>query len=493
MMTKLNEQDQQAFDIVRKLFKNDYAKPFEMTEGQISLFRAIYEKQSPRNIFECYTQYGKSDVVSMAVLLRATTFPERWPILGGTKDKAGIIMNKVIKHIFENDYTLGKFEIGPEESMEFIKRHRSKDKISFKVDGSGNMGEVFILSADARRKGEDAGDILIGHGAPNLIQDDSALIPDAIHGKAMRMLGGHTENFLLKITNSFGRNHAFRSLNDPKYKKIIINWEQGVKEGRITEDFVEEMRGEVDPIMFGILYECVHPPEDMIDDAGWMPLFTEEMLEQAQQRKVEAKGFKRLGGDIAEGVNYNAFVLRFDNFAKIHSKNRERDLMKTADNIAEIHRGEKIKSQNIFIDAISIGSGVVSRLHQMDIPATGVRVGEKPMEQKVINPGVQEVLEFSNLRAQLYWLARNWVKQGGALEPDKDWSQLLKIRYKEDQSKKIKIMPKDEMRRNGLLLPSESTDVPDAFVLTFFKGKEVDLSKVKATGSIKPYYPELGI
>ena len=74
----MTTEDKQAYDIVKKLFKNDYGDPFEMTPGQISLFRSIYEKEDPRVQFDCYTQYGKSDVVSMAVLLRVSTFQEKW-------------------------------------------------------------------------------------------------------------------------------------------------------------------------------------------------------------------------------------------------------------------------------------------------------------------------------------------------------------------------------------------------------------------------------
>src|SRR3990167_2518277 len=147
----MNQEDQRAYDIVKKLFKDDYGNPFEMTPGQISLFRAIYEKQHPRIQFDCYTQYGKSDIVSMAVLLRAATFPDKWIILGATKDKANIIMGKLIKHIFENDYTLGKFQVDEGESLDFIRRNRSKDNITFKVDDT-NIGQVITISADARRK-----------------------------------------------------------------------------------------------------------------------------------------------------------------------------------------------------------------------------------------------------------------------------------------------------------------------------------------------------
>lgn len=484
-------EDQRAFDTVRKLFRNDYGAPFEMTAGQIALFRAIYEKQSMRTQFECYTQYGKSDTVSMATLLRATTFPEKWIILGGSKEKAGIIMGKLIKHVFENDYTLGKLQLAEGESLERLKHERSKDRITFSVDDQGKVGEVIILSAETRKKGEDAGDILIGHGGQNLIEDDAALIPDNIHGKAMRMLGGHQENFLLKITNTFGRNHAFRSSKDPNYKVIKITYEQGLNEGRLKQEYVDEMRGLLDPIMFGILYKCEYPPADMVDEQGWMPLITEDELDAAQNRKVEPFGVKRLGCDIAEGVNFNAFVIRQDNYARIKEKNLERDLMRTADHIADMTREEGVHGSNVFVDATGIGSGVASRLNQRQIAVQGVKVGEKATasSRTEIHP-----VEYMNLKAQLYWALKTWIRQGGALEAHKDWSQLLKVRYREGHAAKIEIMSKERMRAIGLLSMSESTDIPDALALTFAAAAyDPFVSPPKQSQPLLPYYPELNL
>ena len=463
----LTEEDLRARTVVEKLFKNDYGEPFVMTPGQIRLFRAIYEKQSPRLQFECYTQYGKSDVVSMAVLLRASTFQEKWILLGATKDKAGIIMSKLIKHLFENDYTLSKFAPDDKETLESIRRSKAKDNITFKVDSSGVLGQVITLSADARRKSQDAGDILIGHGGQNLIEDDAALIPDAIHGKALRMLGGHAgKDFLLKITNTFGRNHAYRSSHDPNFKKIVIDWRQGVKEGRLTQEFVNEMKASLDPIMFGILYDCVYPPSDMVDDKGWLALFTPELVEEAQKRKVESVGFRKFGVDISEGTNFNAGVVRTNNIAKIRMKSTEKDLMKTADGIVKIMDEDHIMAGNTFLDGIGVGAGVGARLKQMGREINVVKVGESATERraedKAFNP-----IEFANLRAEIYWYAREWIRAGGALELSKDWEQLTKIRYRENHNGKIQIMSKEEMRARGLLGPSESTDIPDALSLTF--------------------------
>ena len=483
---KLSFEDQRAWHIVNKLFKNDYGEPFDMTPGQIQLFRAIYEKQHPRIQFDCYTQYGKSDTTAMAVLLRATTFAEKWPILGATADKARIIVEKLIKHIFENDYTLAKFEIAADESIEKIRRERSKDKLTFRVDDKGGVGTVIAMSADARRKSKDAGDILIGHGAPNLIEDDAALIPDPIHGKALRMLGGHKDNFLLKITNSFGRNHAYRSRIDPKFHKIVIDYHQGLLEGRLTDEYIEEMRTVLDPVMFGILYECIYPPEDMMEDGGWMQLLTTEQVEEAQKRgTIQPVGMKKMGCDIAEGTNYNAFVVRYDNVARLREKTLEPDLMKTADRIVAILAEDRILDTNVWVDSVAIGSGVYARIRQMGPNVNSFRAGdavkEKSEAEKLLDP-----TEYKNLRAYCYWTARNWVLQGGALDDSKEWLQLAKIRFRVAADKKIEIMPKEVMRVLGYLGASESTDVPDAFSMTFSPVEPVYVQPEQSP-AINPY------
>lgn len=488
----MNEQDQKAHDIVYKLFKNDYGEPFDMTPGQIGLFRAIYEKQHPRIQFDCYTQYGKSDVVAMAVLLRAATFQEKWIILGATKDKAQIIMGKLIKHIFENDYTLGKFQVNEDETLDMIRRNKAKDKISFKV-GEDQISDVITLSADARRKSEDAGDILIGHGGQNLIEDDAALIPDRIHGKALRMLGGHSgadKSFLLKITNSFGRNHAYRSRMDPLFVKHVITYEQGLKEGRLSQEFVKEMKQALDPVMFGVLYECIYPPSEMMEEGGWMVLLTEEQIRAAESRwGIQALGKKRLGIDVAEGVNANAFVVRTDNTMRVRDKTLEPDLMKTADKVLEISRDEFIHPEDCYIDMVMIGAGVYSRCRQNGFNLNGVKAGEKPPEKKKEDE-ITDPIEYYNLRAFMYWHMRQAIIAGMALMPHPDWMQLTKIRYRIAADKKLQIMPKNDMRAMGYLMATESTDIPDAGSLTFAPSHIIKINN-QASGPAKPYYPEI--
>lgn len=451
----------ESYTMVRRLYKNDKGEPFEMTDKQIEIFDLIFKKKYPRNQIETYTQYGKSEIISMAVLTRASTFPEKWVIIAPSKEKARIIMRYLIKHIFENHHTFTRFQIGKEESLERIRREQSKDRVTFKTDYG--IGEVFILSAEAKRKGEDAGNIMMGFGAPNEVEDESALIPDQIHAKGMRMLGGHKDNFLVKIGNPFKRNHFLRSHNDPKYKKIIVDYKQGIKEGRITPEFIDEMRGQA---FFNVLYEVKFPKADAIDSKGYSQLLTEEELSRALIDDIQFFGEKRLGGDVAGGgKNYSVSIVRADNGAKLLYREKNPDTMSFTGIMLGNMDDYGVKPDKTFIDSIGLGKGVSDRLREQKKGVKPVNVGEKPEDDE----------DFSNRRAQAYWRMAQWIKQGGKLVGTMDdWRELLLIKYKVQSDKKIKIQPKEELFADGIPSP----DVADALMLTFIEKKKP---------SIKPY------
>ena len=87
--------------LVASRYKNYYGKPFELTDGQSEIFESIAKRKYPRVQCISYTQYGKSDTVSMAVLTRITTFPEKWALVAPSNKKAHIIMSYLIQHTFE--------------------------------------------------------------------------------------------------------------------------------------------------------------------------------------------------------------------------------------------------------------------------------------------------------------------------------------------------------------------------------------------------------
>src|SRR3990167_5618666 len=221
-------------------YKNYSGEPFQLTDGQEEIFDIISKRKFPRTQCICYTQYGKSETVSMAVLTRVTAFPEKWALVAPSQKKARIIMGALVSHTFDNEYTLAMLEIERGERLEHIRRERSKERMTFRHPG-GALGEVFTISSEGKRT-NDLMDALMGFCAPNVIIDESSLIDDVQYAGIFRMLGGHEDNFLFEIGNPMRRNHFLKTSLDPSYHHINIDYEQVILEGRITRDFIEEMR-----------------------------------------------------------------------------------------------------------------------------------------------------------------------------------------------------------------------------------------------------------
>ena len=440
-------------ELAKVFFKDEEGKELILTPKQVEIFDLIWKRKNKRNHLMCYTRYGKSFVVALATLLRVATFPEKWAIVAPSEKKAKIIMSYIIEHVFDNDYTKQKLEIDKNESMDRLRRERSKNRLTFKHT-DGTLGEVFILSADSRNR-QNAGDALMGFGAPNVILDEAALIDDDIEAKIFRMLGDKPDNFYLKIGNPFRRNHFLKSWKDPRYSKINVDYEIGIKEGRATKDFIDEA---MDKPHFDILFENTFPAADMVDDKGWSFLITDSEFDKALKpyKEEEVFGERLMGVDIARGGgNYNVWVLRNANHARVLAKNRDGDLMSVVGTTIRLAQENNISMENIFLDDTGVGAGVSDRIREQRYNVKAVTLGASAREYE----------KYKNVRAECYWKLRNWLIEGNSIDKDDNWQELTYIKYKADSAGKLQIMSKEEMKRYGI----ESPDVADALMLTFAK------------------------
>ena len=112
------------------------------------------------------------------------------------------------------------------------------------------------------------------------------------------------------------------------------------------------------------------------------------------------------------------------------------------------------RPQEILVDVIGLGSGVVDRLAEQNLPVRGVNVAEAPSTKK----------NYLNLRAELWFAIKDWLAQRDCRLPNNDElaSELAAPQYKYTSSGKIKIESKDEMRKRGI----KSPDRADALALT---------------------------
>ena len=449
------ELDRENIEKMKKLVGDlyyDARGAIKLTDGQAEIFSLIFQKRYPRNHIMTFTRYGKSFVVALAILTRICTYPEKWVIVSGRERQAKVIMGYIIDHIFDNAYTKNKFEIGKEESEDRIKREKSKARLTFR-HSNGMMGEVSVVSADSRNK-QTAGDSVMGLGAPHVVLDEASLIDDDIEAKIFRMLGDQTENFYFKIGNPFRLNHFYRDSLNPKYHHLNIDYVQGIKEGRQVTDFIEEAKGKP---LFSVLFENKFPPVDMIDDRGYIPI-----IGAADLRMGEDMGFVgpvRLGVDVAgEGSNLSVWVAR-DNFrAKILAFEAKSTKQSVAMKTAGVQDVLGIDPSKTWIDNFGEGANVSQELAKLKRYVQAVNVGNAPDDER-----------FLNKRAEAYWRMREWLRAGGELVKDDRWRELLNIKYRAESNRKIKIMSKDEMRRDGM----ESPDFADALSLTFIQADTV--------------------
>jgi len=451
--------NQKLNNLVKKLYKNDDGEPFVLTEGQQEIFNAIATRRWPRVEVRTYTQFGKSDTTALGILTRITSHPEKYTVISGSDKKLGIIRSYLIGHIFDNEFTLACFDINKGESLERIRRERNKNRLTFRV--GDRISEVMFISAEGRRV-KDTVNTLLGFGSPNIIIDDSPLLSDDHYAGIIRMMGGHKDNMLIELGNAVDRNHFYRCSRDPSYKHIVIDYEQGIAEGRQTVEFFDEMRRKMSKQLFESLYECKFPAADAIDSQGYSALIIEEDLDRAYLDDLDLFGELRLGVDVAGGgKNYSVVVLKGNNGAKILFRENINDTMVLVGIILKLMAEHKVLMDNIFIDTVGIGKGVYDRLCEVKsldntIP-NAVSFGEKASDED----------NFMNLRAECYWNTVDWLRNGAKLKRNVNWDELLKVKYKIQSDRKIKIMPKEEMLKQGI----ESPDAADALALCFAKSQ----------------------
>ena len=443
-------------------FTDDSGDTIQWTQGQVEIIDSIIHRQTinQKNRLQviCLTRYGKSLCIGAAVLMLASTQTHKIAIVAGTDDKAQIIMDYMIMLGLNCEQT--KHLLTNQISEDKLRQRKSKDRIYF----SNTKSEVRVYSAGATQKST-VSTALMGFGAPTVIEDESALIPDQLQAVIMRMLGDNPrDNFLCKVGNPFNRNHFLKTWHSERYDKIFIDWHRALHEGRVTQDFIDEMR-EGDKLMFDINFACLFPPEDTISSDGYMQLILESLLEEAQQRKLTPVGEYRLGVDVARGGrDHCAMVLRQDNKAWVIKKWKSETGTETAidsqiaDEVIKVIREYKINPANVFVDDTGVGGGVTDFLKYKGYKVTPVVLGARADKPE----------EYLNQRAELYAGQKGlkwWLEQGASLEPTVEWNDMLAIRYKKNPAGKIQIESKEDMRKRG----QHSPDVTDALILTFCK------------------------
>lgn len=149
------------------------------------------------------------------------------------------------------------------------------------------------------------------------------------------------------------------------------------------------------------------------------------------------------------------------------------DTMQITGHILRIAKEQFVKPENINIDEIGIGAGVVDRCKEQGWKVNGINVADK----------AQDYEHYLNLRAELYAdKLKQWIKVAD-LPDDDDWYELANIKFKFNSKGQLQLESKEDMKKRGLPSP----DVADALVLTFALGRILTYD-IQSSKPVLPYY-----
>ena len=287
------------------------------------------------------------------------------------------------------------------------------------------------------------------------VADEASGIPDEVFNTAEGSLT--TQNILfMMISNptrllgyfyyAFHRDEklwqtlAFSSIDSPIVDK---EYNEGIKAkfGEDSDEYKIRVLGEF-------------PRADAIDDRGYVPLLLEEDLKQIEDTGRLRN--PRMGVDPSgEGDDETVWVIRDSFKAKLVAKEKISNAKSIAQKTITLMDFYEIPDTNVFVDNFGVGANVAQELGLAGLRVNGVNVGEK----------ADDTDRFVNKRAENFIRVKEWLRLGGELIQNNKWKELLTIRYRRELSGKVKIMSKDDMRKDGIPSPN----VADALMLTFYQ------------------------
>lgn len=317
--------------------------------------------------------------------------------------------------------------------------------------------EVFISARTSRAEQPEA---MQGIHADNvlLIADEASGVPEAVFEAAVGSMSGHSACTLL-----LGNPTQSTGLFYDTHHRLADDWftmrVSAADSSRVSKDFVEEVRntyGE-NSNAFRVRVLGEFP---LADDDTVIPI---SLLEAARIRDIKPSQSAPMvwGLDVAR-FGSDRTVLTKRKGSRLHEPQitkRNLDTMQVAGFVLNEwnETPEHFRPEEICVDVIGLGAGVVDRLQELGLPVVPVNVGEAP----ALND------KFINLRAELWFRGRDWFEKRNAALDKADSrliDELAMVRYSFTSNGKIKVESKDDMKKRTR--DRSSPDLADSFLLT---------------------------
>lgn len=385
---------------------------------------------------------GKSALVSWLILWAISTFPDtRGTVTAGTEvqllTKTWPELTKWY-HLFigapmfictatalysrdslhEKNWSINAVpwsETRPESSAGL---HNAGKRLLLLFDEASQIPEIIWETASGAQT--DANTEIIWCAFGNPTRPDGAFF-DCFHDKSHRWHNRKVDSRTVEITN----------------KLQIAQWEEDY--GEDSDYFRVRVKGEF--------------PRNSVD-----MFYNPELISQCMSRSLETSWWKQyppvFGVDVSGGRDKSIIAVRQGDY--MHPLVKFRGIDEAEFYIKIIETFRKFGNQGIIcVDGDGLGSPIVAFLQKQGLPVVDIHGNERAVDPRL----------YSNRRAELFGLLRDWMNFGGALPRDSDLKEQMQIINSSYTPKgQIRIMPKHEIRKE---LQGESPDELDAAAYTF--------------------------
>lgn len=435
-------------------FSQDMCGMEHLDPWEITFFRAFKNEERKISVSACHGP-GKTAKAAVCIIWSILfRFPQVSVATAPTKGQLeGALMREVVKWIKKM----------PEEMQQ---------QLEVKARSVHLRREPELSKFEIRTARAESPEALQGihedEGWVHIWIDEASGVHEKIFESATGSMSGHNCQtvMLSNPTRTSGYFYDSHNKNADGWFRMKVGWKDS---SRVTASFEQEVADQYgrDSSAYRVRVLGLFPLSDMDT------IIPFELIEAASGRDIVIP--KRLpevwGLDVARYGNDTTVLVRRNSLAVLDDIEMwdKADLMYTVNRVHNKWNNTQPmdRPQEILVDVIGLGAGVVDRLLELGLPVRGVNVGE----------GASNTEQYTNLRTELWFEVRDWLMKRDRRLPECDGScqdrrtcpkemllaELGLLKYEFTDSGKQKAESKDSVKKRGF----KSPNIADAVCLTF--------------------------
>ena len=322
---------------------------------------------------------------------------------------------------------------------------------SDRIELAASPTEAFISARTSRSESPES---LAGVHAEHvlLVVDEASGVPETVFEAAYGSMSGKNATTILLGNPTRSSGYFFEThtrLRDSWWTRQVSCEDSHL----VSEDFIREMAVKYGADSNAMKVRVYGEFPTAEDDT----LISLHAVEQASKRTVEQPENTPTvwGLDVARyGDDASVLCIRKGRHLLELQSWKKLSLMELSGRVLDLLNTTDEPPEEILVDSIGLGAGVLDRFRELDIPARGVNVSESPAMAD----------RYANLRAELWDATKSWFGEEVQIPNDDSLiADLTAPRYTFNSSGKMIVESKAETKKRL----GRSTDFADSLVLTF--------------------------